>query len=80
MTIEPRDCFSGEIHMTLTATAFLFMSQTEDLGVQEPPYPKTIEYPFTVPDNWPSGLTVNGVVTSTGDGITREGHLSLTVR
>jgi hypothetical protein len=65
--------------MELVASV-LFFSHTYDLGIQEPPYPKTVEYPFTVPDNLPSGVTVNGVVSSTGGGITREDQLSLTVR
>ena len=78
MRIEAQNGFSGKIHMEVTAS-FLIFSQTQDLGFQEPPYPKTIEYPFTVPDTLPPGMTVNGVVRSTGDGITREDHLSLTV-
>jgi hypothetical protein len=81
MRIEPRNGFSGEIHMELVASAlFGLVSQTHDLGVQEPPYPKTVEYAFTVPPDWPSGITVNGVVRSTGGGITREDPLTLTVR
>ena len=81
MTIEPRNGFSGEIHMELQASAlFGLVSQTHDLGIQEPPYPKTVEYAFTVPSNWPSGITINGVVRSTGGGITREDPLTLTVR
>jgi hypothetical protein len=79
MLIEAQNGFDGQIHMVVTA-GFLFFSQSQDLGYQSPPYPKTIEYPFTVPDTLPPGVTVNGVVTSTGGGITREDHLSLTVR
>jgi len=79
MTIEGQNGFSGQIHMEVTA-GFLFFSQTQDLGYQGPPFPKTIEYPFTVPDTLPSGVSVNGVVKSTGDGITRENQLTLTVR
>jgi hypothetical protein len=79
MMIEAQNGFSGDIHMELVASV-LFFSHTYDLGIQEPPYPKTVEYPFTVPDNLPSGVTVNGVVSSTGGGITREDQLSLTVR
>jgi hypothetical protein len=78
MLIEAQNGFSGKIHMEVTAS-FLFFSQTQDLGFQEPPYPKTIEYPFTVPGTLPPGITINGVVRSTGDGITREDTLSLTV-
>jgi hypothetical protein len=79
MRIEAQNGFSDTIHMELVASV-LFYSQTYDLGIQEPPYPKTIQYPFTVPDNlWP-GTTVNGILRSTGGGITREDPLTLTVR
>ena len=79
MKIEAQNGFSAKIHMELVASV-LFFSQTYDLGTQEPPYPKTVEYPFTVPDSlWP-GTTVNGVLRSTGGGITREDQLTLTVR
>jgi hypothetical protein len=57
MTIEAQDCFAEPIHMELVA-GVLFFSQTYDLGIQDPPYPKTIEYPFRVPDNLPPGVTI----------------------
>jgi len=79
MTIQGENGFSGQIHMVVTASFFIF-SQTQDLGYQGPPYPKTIDYPFVVPNTIPPGATVNGVVTSTGDGITHEDHLTLTVQ
>ena len=80
MKIEAQNGFSEKIHMELVASAFFGMvSQTIDLGTQEPPYPKTIEYPFEIPADWPPGITVNGVVRSTGGGITREDQLTLTV-
>ena len=78
MKIEAQNGFSDRIHMELVASV-LFFSQTYDLGTQEPPYPKTFEYPFKVPDNlWP-GTTVNGILRSTGGGITREDQLTLIV-
>jgi hypothetical protein len=81
MRIEAQNGFSEKIHMELVASAFFGMvSKTTDLGTQEPPYPKTIEYPFQIPADWPPGITVNGVVRSTGGGITREDQLTLTVR
>ena len=79
MRIETQNGFSEKIHMELVA-GVLFFSQTYDLGIQEPPYPKTFEYPFKVPDNLPPGVTVNGVVRSTGGGITRENQLTLSVQ
>ena len=79
ITIDAQNGFSNPIHMELKASV-LFFSQTEDLGSQEPPYPKTFDYPFTVPNNLPSGVTVNGDVTSTGGGITHDDYLTLTVQ
>ncbi len=79
ITIEPQNGFSEPIHMELVASV-LFFRQTYDLGTQEPPYPKTFDYAFTVPGSLPSGATVSGVVTSTGGGISREDQLSLTVQ
>jgi hypothetical protein len=79
MKIEGQNGFSDEIHMQIVASV-LFFSQTQDLGIQTPPYPKTIEYPFKVPDTLFPGTTVNGVLTSTGGGITHEDRLTLTVK
>ena len=80
MRIEAQNGFSDKIHME-SWQAFLWSSAgPTDLGIQEPPYPKTIEYPFTVPANWPPGITVNGILRSTGGGITREDQITLTVR
>lgn len=79
MTIEAQNGFSENISMKIVA-GFLFFSQTQDLGNQEPPYPKTIEYPFQVPETLVPGATINGVLTSTGGGITRENQLVLHVR
>lgn len=79
MAIEAQNCFAEPIHMELVASV-LFLSQTYDLGTQDPPYPRIFNYPFQVPDTLPPGVTVNGVVRSTGGGITRENQLSLTVQ
>jgi len=64
MTVEAQNCFSDAVNMKIT---------------QEPPYPKSFEYPLTVPDSLFSGATVKGVLTSTGGGITRENQLTLHV-
>ncbi|MEI6292855.1 MAG: hypothetical protein WCP36_04195 [Methanomicrobiales archaeon] len=66
------------IHFTLTADA-LFFSQTYDLGDEQPPFPKTSVYQFTIPTNIPSGITINGVLTATGAGQTREQPVTLKV-
>ena len=79
MAIEAQNCFAEPIHMELVA-GVLFLSQTYDLGIQDPPYPKSFEYPFQVPDTLPPGVIVNGIVRSTGGGMTRENTLSLTVQ
>jgi hypothetical protein len=80
MTIEAQNCFSETVSMKLTASVLFILSNTYDLGTQEPPYPKTFEYALTVPDSLFSGATVNGVLTSTGGGITREDQLTLHVK
>jgi hypothetical protein len=79
MKIEAQNGFSDEIHMQIVASV-LFFSQTQDLGTLKPPYPTTIEYPFKVPDTLFPGTTVNGVLTATGGGITREDHITLSVK
>ncbi|HVN66311.1 MAG TPA: hypothetical protein VMT31_06835 [Methanomicrobiales archaeon] len=79
MTIEARNCFAEPVSMKLTASVLFFLSNMYDLGTQEPPYPKTFEYTLTVPDSLFPGATVNGVLTSTGGGITRENQLTLHV-
>src|SRR5512136_3314539 len=79
MAIEAQNCFSENVSMKLTANV-LFFRQTYDLGTQTAPYPKTFDYRLTVPDSLFPGATVNGVVTSTGDDITRENQLTLHVQ
>jgi len=79
MTIDAQNGFSDDVSMQLVA-GFLFFSESYDLGILEPPYPKTITYPFTVPDTLPPGATVNGLLTSTGGGITRENRIILHVQ
>ncbi|MCU0630661.1 MAG: hypothetical protein MUF37_05885 [Methanoregulaceae archaeon] len=66
------------VHFTLTASA-LFFSQTYELGDEQPPFPKTSVYQFTIPTNIPSGITINGVLTATGAGQTREQAVTLNV-
>ncbi len=66
------------IHFTLKASA-LFISQTYEIGDESPPFPKTSVYQFTIPGNIPSGITVNGVLTASGAGQTREQPVTLKV-
>jgi hypothetical protein len=80
MTIEAQNGFSEDVSMKLTASVLFILSNTYDLGTQEPPYPKTFEYALEVPDTLIPGTTVNGVLTTTGGGITRENQITLHVR
>jgi hypothetical protein len=80
MTIDAQNGFSGNVSMKLTASVLFFLSNTYDLGTQGPPYPETFEYALEVPDTLLPGTTVDGVLTSTGDGITRENRLVLHVQ
>ena len=66
------------IHFTLTASALIF-SQTYDIGDEQPPFPKTSVYQFIVPGNIPPGIMINGVVTATGAGQSREQPVTLRV-
>ncbi len=66
------------IHFSLAAQV-LFFSQTYDLGTIDPPFPKSLKYDFTVPGNLPSGVTVKGVITATGNGQTESQDISLNV-
>ena len=67
------------IHLTLTARA-LFYTQSYDLGSVEPPFPRTVTYPFTIPSNIPSGITVSGVLSATGGGQTQDQQIVLTIK
>jgi hypothetical protein len=66
------------IHFTLKASA-LFFTQTYEIGDESPPFPKTSVYQFTIPGNIPSGITINGVLTASGAGQTREQPVTLKV-
>ncbi len=69
---------SEPIHFTLKASAFIF-SETYDIGDEQPPFPKVSVYQFTIPSYIPLGTTINGVLTATGAGQTREQLVTLTV-
>jgi hypothetical protein len=80
MTIDSQNCFSENVSIKLTASVLFILSNSYDLGTQTPPYPKIFEYALTVPDSLFPGATVDGAVTSTGGGITRENRLTLHVQ
>ena len=78
LNIQHGEGLTGPIHFSLAANV-LFFSQTYDLGTVDPPFPKSITYDFTVPGNLPSGVTVSGVITATGNGQTETQDISLNV-
>jgi len=78
MVIDGKNGFSSPVTLELTASA-LFITRTYDFGTYDPPFPRTIPYPFTVPDYLPPGVTVDGTLRATGGGIVRENRLTLQV-
>lgn len=78
LRIEGGEGQTEPIHFTLKAGA-LFFQETYDLGDELPPFPKTSVYQFLVPSNIPPGITINGVLTATGAGQTREQPVTLNV-
>ncbi len=79
LTIEGLNGFSDPVQLSLHVSAVLVYNQDYDLGTQYPPYPKTVDYPFTVPGNVPHGITVNGLITARGGSIIRQQPLVLQV-
>ncbi|MDD1659579.1 MAG: hypothetical protein LUQ62_00030 [Methanomicrobiales archaeon] len=78
MVIEGMNGFSAPVTLELTASA-LFVTRTYDFGTYDPPFPRTIQYPFTVPDYLPPGVAVDGTLRATGGGLVRENRLTLLV-
>ncbi len=78
MVIDGKNGFSSPVTLELTASA-LFVTRTYDIGTYDPPFPRTIQYPFTVPDYIPPGVTVDGTLKATGGGLVRENRLTLQV-
>jgi|GEM_PF-3084049 len=78
MVIDGKNGFSSPVTLELTASA-LFVTRTYDFGTYDPPFPRTIQYPFTVPDYIPPGVTVDGTLRATGGGLVRENRLTLRV-
>ena len=56
--------FEENIVLTLQVTV-LTVTKTYELGTTEPPYPKTFEHTFTVPEEIPGGVTIEGTLTAT---------------
>ncbi|MDD1677031.1 MAG: hypothetical protein LUQ40_04750 [Methanomicrobiales archaeon] len=78
MDILPSGGFNDTVHVTLVVSA-LFVTRNYDLGTYEPPYPRRIEYPLTVPSSIPSGITLEGKITADGGEIQRKETIHLRV-
>lgn len=79
MTISGTNGFSDPVHLSLHVSAVFVYNADYDLGTQYPPYPKTVDYPFTVPSNVPGGITVNGVLTASSGSVVRQVPLILQI-
>lgn len=80
LTIEPRGGFAAPVALRLDASALFLFRNSYDLGVVDPPYPRTVQYPFVVPSELPAGITVRGVLSGDGGGHREERDLVLIVR
>ena len=78
MVIDGKNGFDSPVRLELTATA-LFVTRRYDFGTYNPPFPRTIHYPFVVPDYLPPGVTIDGVLKATSDDLVRENRLTLIV-
>ncbi|HZD43280.1 MAG TPA: hypothetical protein VE134_04410, partial [Methanomicrobiales archaeon] len=77
-TLVATNGFKESVHLQLLVTA-PFFSQTYDLGLIEPPYPKTVEYQFKVPDMVLPGITANGHLLAEGGGKSADRDLILKI-
>jgi hypothetical protein len=78
MVIDGKNGFASPVTLELSASA-LFVTRTYDFGTYDPPFPRTIQYPFTVPNYLPPGVTVDGTLKATGGGLVHENRLTLRV-
>lgn len=76
--IESEGRFSGPVTLSIRVTA-PFYDTTFDLGQVEGPYPRELEYPFTVPGYVPAGVTIKGDLMAVGGGRTVQKTVSLVV-
>jgi hypothetical protein len=79
LTIEPEGGFSQPVSLRLDVSALFLYRNSFDLGSVNPPYPRTFEYLFRVPQDVPAGVTVKGVLTAEGGGHTEERNLILLI-
>lgn len=79
LTIEPRGGFAAPVGLRLDASALFLFRNSYDLGMVDPPYPRTVQYPFVVPGELPAGITVRGLLSGEGGGHREERELVLVV-
>ncbi len=71
--------FQENIELKLDVSV-LTISRTYELGTVYPPYPQTFEHTFTVPEEVPGGVTVNGKITATSGDIIVEEDVQLKIK
>ena len=79
LSIEPKGGFDQPVALRLDVSALFLYHNSFDLGTVSPPYPTTMEYSFTVPNDVPGGITVKGVLSAEGGGHKEEQDLVLIV-
>jgi hypothetical protein len=79
LSIEPKGGFDQPVSLRLDVSALFLYHNSFDLGTVNPPYPMTLEYSFTVPNEVPGGITVKGVLFAEGGGQKDEQDLVLIV-
>jgi hypothetical protein len=79
LIIEPKGGFDQPVSLHLEVSALFLYRNSFDLGTVNPPYPATLEYSFTVPNDVPGGITVKGVLSAEGGGSKDEQDLVLVV-
>jgi hypothetical protein len=68
MSIEPKGGFDQPVSLRLDVNALFLYRNSFDLGSVTPPYPRTFEYLFRVPEEVPGGITVKGALIAEGGG------------
>jgi hypothetical protein len=79
LSIEPKGGFDQPVSLRLDVSALFLYHNSFDLGTVNPPYPMTLEYSFTVPNDVPGGITVKGILSAEGGGQKEEQDLVLIV-
>jgi hypothetical protein len=79
LSIVPKGGFDQTVSLHLDVSALFLYRNSFDLGTVSPPFPTTLEYSFTVPNDVPGGIIVKGVLSAEGGGYREEQDLVLIV-